>query len=505
MSRRFRFPALLVTALLLAASLSRAQAQGGCLAPNPTRNVTVTGNLDAGSAVVSIASIPSVTATSTTAFADLGALAGGTTDIQVFDTLGAAHTLSVYAFRTGTNTWIVRAYVRSQDVDMPVGTSGLPRPATGADITLIFDGSGVRTNPPASGSADQTLTITWNNGSASSSIGLRIAPVTQLSAASSLGGTADGSTPVSCTPTPTPTVTSTPTITPTSTPTPTPSSTMTAAPSPTIPPTVAPTATIPPTPTVSPVPTFAPPTATAAPRELVTGRVTPPVAGALVLVFGSSDGVPTSLLAATRTDAEGAFAVEVVEGGELLLVPRLSGAVFDPERLVLRPSESGAAFVSAPEARDTTGCSRTDEGNDLLAFSERVVSMRTTIASQGRRLIRRSSARAANRRIVEAVNARVDSASGSLAAPLVALPTDTIACPTRPECVSERFPEPRSAIRRAVRRILGESRFLGERLDDAGAPSDSARTARNRLRRAERTLPDRTDRCPVVAGVEPPA
>lgn len=102
--------------------------------------------------------IPGTTTTtmSVDANLDAGAPTTGTgssysAPIQVYDSLGASHTLSVNFTKTDTNSWQYTVTVPVADL----ATGGNTTLATG---TLTFDGNGNITNP-ASGSGPQTIAI----------------------------------------------------------------------------------------------------------------------------------------------------------------------------------------------------------------------------------------------------------------------------------------------------------------------------------------------------------
>ena len=127
-----------------------------------TQNFSVTANLNSGATVGTTFSTP----------------------LQVFDSLGQSHQVTITYDKTATNTW-------SYSIALPAGdATGTPVNNTG---TLTFDSSGNLTSPTgtvsgisfpgmADGAAD--LTFNWNlNGSGSSPL------VTQLASASSNGNT----------------------------------------------------------------------------------------------------------------------------------------------------------------------------------------------------------------------------------------------------------------------------------------------------------------------------
>jgi flagellar hook protein FlgE len=167
-----------------------------------TTEVVISGNVNASSTVIPAASIPTVSPvgqnTSTTTYKDLSDAAAFSTVVNVFDSLGAQHTVTFFYFRTAANpnTYTVRGYVNSEEVDTTGTARGLPRLiSAGAttDISMTFDGTGTRTNAPASGAADMAASIAWNNGSAASAMDISMNPFTSFSAPSNvLSITQDG-------------------------------------------------------------------------------------------------------------------------------------------------------------------------------------------------------------------------------------------------------------------------------------------------------------------------
>lgn len=163
-----------------------------------TTEVTLSGNLDASASVIAggAASIPTVSpvgqTTSTTTYAELNAVADFSNTVQIFDSLGAKHSLTFFFFHTSPTQYVVRGYVNSEEVD-PTGTAtGLPRLVGSADLN--FNGDGTRANPPAVGSADfNNVTINWSGASADSTLSVTFSPYTQFSASSNvLSVTQDG-------------------------------------------------------------------------------------------------------------------------------------------------------------------------------------------------------------------------------------------------------------------------------------------------------------------------
>ncbi len=128
-----------------------------------TTNLAVTANLDARETAVGVPPVgPGLT------FAQISAAAQYTSSAVVYDSLGAAHDVTLGFYRTGVNTWDFRAYVDAGEV------GGVPGEATdllpgGSTITFLTDGTiDLALSPVASsvvtftGAAAQT--IEWDFG-----------------------------------------------------------------------------------------------------------------------------------------------------------------------------------------------------------------------------------------------------------------------------------------------------------------------------------------------------
>ncbi len=79
------------------------------------------------------------------------------TPIQVVDSLGTTHTLTVTFTKSGANAWDYAVSIPGDDVTG--GTAGTPFPISGASGTLTFDSNGVLSDPPlATGSVPVAIT-----------------------------------------------------------------------------------------------------------------------------------------------------------------------------------------------------------------------------------------------------------------------------------------------------------------------------------------------------------
>lgn len=146
----------------------------------PSSSISITGNLDASSAVQAV---PGGTPT----FQQLNDAAQFSTFVDAFDSLGVSHTVSLYFFHTAAaGTWQVNAYVDGGEVTG--GTAGIPSPVGSSALTFGSDGQ--RT---AVGAPDFTATPAWNDGATAGSIDFTFDPLTQFASPSSVSSiTQDG-------------------------------------------------------------------------------------------------------------------------------------------------------------------------------------------------------------------------------------------------------------------------------------------------------------------------
>ena len=168
-----------------------ANADQSCVSATATTSVLLAGTLSNSSSILTLGDIPVVSTAgapiSITTFADLGVAADSSKLVTVFDTLGQAHDLTIFFFRTGATAYTARLYCRSDDVDPGTPATGLPRLLASAE--LAFAGDGSRTNSPGAGSSDFSTDtgIPWSNGAATTTV-LRMSfvPFTMTSASSNV-------------------------------------------------------------------------------------------------------------------------------------------------------------------------------------------------------------------------------------------------------------------------------------------------------------------------------
>jgi flagellar hook protein FlgE len=158
-------------------------------------NVAISGNLDASAPILAggAAGIPAtsaaagVAAASGTTYTDLNNAAEFSTVVDVFDTLGAKHTVTYFFYHTNTNEYTAVGYINSEDV-VTTGTAVPGEPLNIGSVTMAFDANGLRTAVPAPPASDIAASIPWNNGSTPPAAGLDFTfdPMTQFSSSSNI-------------------------------------------------------------------------------------------------------------------------------------------------------------------------------------------------------------------------------------------------------------------------------------------------------------------------------
>ena len=166
---------------------------GNLNASEPTMSGTLPTPLGSSADVVLAGTNPSsaTAGAQATTYADLNAKAAFSTVAQVFDSLGASHTVTFFAFRTdaSSNEYTIQGYVNSEEVDTAGAVTGRPRLVTdGAttpdgDIVLTFNGDGTMVDPT---DGELSVSIAWNNGALTSAIDLDFSSFTQYSGSSNI-------------------------------------------------------------------------------------------------------------------------------------------------------------------------------------------------------------------------------------------------------------------------------------------------------------------------------
>ena len=151
-----------------------------------TTVVDIAGNIDASSDLVNTAVIPvpGLVVPPTVTYSDLNSFAAYSTVVDVFDTLGEKHTISMFFYHTDTNEYTVRGYVNNEEVDATGTLTGYPRLI--GEKVITFGGNGQRNPLPVVGTPDFTTNITWKNQSELSDIAVTFSPMTQYSAQSNI-------------------------------------------------------------------------------------------------------------------------------------------------------------------------------------------------------------------------------------------------------------------------------------------------------------------------------
>lgn len=141
-----------------------------------TENANFAGNFDASSPVTAVPGAPT--------FASLTSNSTFSTFVDVFDSLGASHTVSLFAFKTGPNAFTVNGYVDAGEVG---GAAGSPSLIGTTNMTFNADGT------LAAGGTFTANPIAWSNGSAAGDIDFDLTAFTQFSSPSSVNSvTQDG-------------------------------------------------------------------------------------------------------------------------------------------------------------------------------------------------------------------------------------------------------------------------------------------------------------------------
>lgn len=154
----------------------------------PTTEVTLAGNLDAsqnGGTGIDEVTLP-------VTFAKLGGAAEFSTFVDVFDSLGESHTVTLYFFGNAddtANTYDVAAYVDGSEING--GTAGTPV-QLGATVEVDFGSDG--TQATAADDIIAAVGVDWANEATDSDINFNLSPFTQFSTPSSISSiTQDGS------------------------------------------------------------------------------------------------------------------------------------------------------------------------------------------------------------------------------------------------------------------------------------------------------------------------
>jgi flagellar hook protein FlgE len=118
--------------------------------------VAIAGNLDASTTLVDTANIPvpGVVVPPTVKYSDLNAFAAYSSVVDVFDSLGEKHTVSLFFYHTDINEYTLRAYVNNEEVDTTGTLTGYPRLV--GEKVLAFGGNGQRNPAPVQGTPEKS-------------------------------------------------------------------------------------------------------------------------------------------------------------------------------------------------------------------------------------------------------------------------------------------------------------------------------------------------------------
>ena len=166
-----------------------------------TGNVDISGNLDAGNPLRAAAdqathaavSVAGVAVASTTTYAELSAASDFSTVVDIFDSLGQAHTATFFFYKDDatSNQYYARGYVNSEEVDTSGAATGIPRMissnglAAGGLFTLNFNSDGSLNT--ATSTENLSIVVPWNNGSTTTdAVDVDFSSFTQFASGSSI-------------------------------------------------------------------------------------------------------------------------------------------------------------------------------------------------------------------------------------------------------------------------------------------------------------------------------
>ncbi|MCO6429969.1 MAG: flagellar hook protein FlgE [Deltaproteobacteria bacterium] len=151
------------------------------LAGNASATVTLSGNLDATSAVTAAPANPAT-------FREVAAAASFTNGATVYDSLGQEHNITLAFFRTGNNTWTAQAYIDGADVG---GEAGVPV-QVGQDLNLTFNAFG-QMEEADQANAIITAAPAYANGAAAGNFAINLSGFSQYAQTSQISSiTQDG-------------------------------------------------------------------------------------------------------------------------------------------------------------------------------------------------------------------------------------------------------------------------------------------------------------------------
>ena len=111
-----------------------------------TNEVNISGNVNSAATTVAVAAIPipGPAIPPVLTYADLNGFAEYSTVVDVYDSLGESHSVSLMFFHTGNNEYTVRSYVNNEEVDPTASLTVTGYPRFVGEKVLTFGGNGQR-------------------------------------------------------------------------------------------------------------------------------------------------------------------------------------------------------------------------------------------------------------------------------------------------------------------------------------------------------------------------
>ena len=157
-------------------------------------NVEITGSatsaINIGGNLSSISEIKDAAPAGPLTFRELAAGASFVSSVTTYDSLGAAHGITVAYTKTGLNTWTAQAYIDSGEVG---GEAGVPT-QLGQDVTLTFSETGVIEEANQAG-AVLTAAPAYSSGAAAGNFTINFASFTQYASGDGLTGVSQDGSP----------------------------------------------------------------------------------------------------------------------------------------------------------------------------------------------------------------------------------------------------------------------------------------------------------------------
>jgi len=139
------------------------------IAGQATTAASLAGNLPSNAAITTPPANPAT-------FSALADSASYQTTLEVYDSLGASHPVTLSFFRTAANSWTVQAHSNGSDIQG--GTAGVPT-QLGANVNLTFTANGL-IDPANLAAATLPIAPTFANGSAPAAISIGLGNFVQF-------------------------------------------------------------------------------------------------------------------------------------------------------------------------------------------------------------------------------------------------------------------------------------------------------------------------------------